>query len=106
MALAGLMVAFTVDDPNAALIRLLVGCVMTSEGTEWDPPPYINDIASPGATRPIRTPIAPACAARSIFRLTGQAPRSINAILPLGSVKYGSSGLPVLMESAGQPRPT
>ena len=57
-------------------------------------------MASPGATRPINTPVAPALAAASIFRLTPQAPRSIRAILPLGSAKYGSAGLPGLMEPA------
>jgi len=39
MALAGLIVAFTVDDPKADLIELLVACVMTSDGTKLVPPP-------------------------------------------------------------------
>ena len=50
--------------------------------------------------------MAPAVAAVSIFKLIPQAPRSISAILPLGLAKYGSAGLPGLMEFAGQPRPT
>ena len=90
------MVAFTPDAPRLPLIVLASFCVITSVGTKFDPPPLVKVIAWPGATKPIRTPIAPAEAAASIFRLTERAPRSINAILPLGSAKYGSAGLPLL----------
>src|SRR5438132_11853830 len=79
------------------LIVFEVDCVITSVGTKVSPPPYENEPGSPGATSPIRTPIAPAFAARSTLRLTAQVPRSIRAILPAGFERYGSPG---------QPRPT
>ena len=57
-------------------------CWITSDGTKLVPPPYEKVTASPGATSAIRTPIAPALAAASTFRLTEHVPRSIRAILP------------------------
>src|SRR5262245_50657310 len=83
IAVAGEMVALT----GAAILDLIkfdVAWVITSDGTNIVPPPNENVMASPAATRPIRTPIAPAAAARSILRLIAQTPRSINAILPAG----------------------
>ena len=79
---------------------------MTIVGTNVSPPPLEKVTASPGATRPMSTAVAPAWAARSTFRLTEQAPRSMSATLPVGSARYGSSGLVSSMEPAGQPRPT
>jgi hypothetical protein len=38
MMFAGLIVAFTADDPNAVFITLLVAWVITSEGTKLVPP--------------------------------------------------------------------
>jgi hypothetical protein len=67
-----------------ALIKLDVAWVMTSVGTNVSPPPNEKLIGSPGATSPIRTPIAPALAARSTLRLTAQAPRSMSATFPAG----------------------
>ncbi len=93
MALLGLMVAFTADDVKALLMRLLVAWVITSVGTKSDPPPWEKVTASPGATKPIKTAMAPACAALSIFKLTLHDPRSISAIAPLGLARYGSAGL-------------
>src|ERR1700722_6308544 len=106
MALAGLSVPLTVADADAFLIVVLVFWVITSVGTKSEPPPLLKLTASPGATKPISTPTAPALAAASIFRLTEHEPRSMRAILPLGLTRYGSAGLPVLMEPAGHPRPT
>src|SRR5256885_2116493 len=80
-----------------ALIRFDVLWVMTRVGTNVSPPPKEKEIASPDATRPIRTPTAPALAARSTLRLTAHTPRSMRATLPEGSAMYGSPG---------QPRPT
>src|SRR5687768_1523949 len=51
------------------------------------------------------TPIAPLSNATSTFRLTEQAPRSINAILPVTLFRIGSAGEPAATEPAGQPRP-
>src|SRR6266542_6303582 len=79
---------------------------MTSEGTNVVPPPNAKLVASPGATRPMSTAMAPAEAARSTLRLTLQAPRSMSAILPVGLARYESAGDPGEMESAGHPRPT
>src|SRR5882672_8231190 len=76
---------------------------MTSVGTNVLPPPNENETASPAATSPMSTPTAPALAARSTFRLTAQLPRSINATLPAGETRYGSSAV---APAAGQPRPT
>ena len=89
-----------------ALIRFDVACVMISVGTNVSPPPNEKLTGSPGATRPIKTPIAPALAARSTLRLTEHPPRSISATFPAGEARYGSSGLPDETEPAGQPRPT
>src|SRR6266704_5880130 len=80
-----------------ALIRLEVLWVITRVGTNVSPPPKEKEIASPDATRPIRTPTAPALAARSTLRLTAHTPRSMRATLPAGLSRYGSPG---------QPRPT
>src|SRR5438093_8302182 len=80
-----------------ALIRFDVLWVMTRVGTNMVPPPKEKEIGSPAATSPIRTPTAPALAARSTLRLTLHAPRSMRATLPEGSAMYGSPG---------QPRPT
>ena len=88
-----------------ALMALLRDCWMTMVGTKLSPPPFEKLTASPGATRPISTAVAPASAARSTLRLTEQSPRSMSATLPAGSARYGSSGLPAAMEPAGQPRP-
>src|SRR5580704_12085202 len=98
MALLWLKVAFTTEDNNAFFRTLLVDCVTTSVGTKSEPPPLMKETASPGATKPIRTPTAPARAAASIFKLTLQAPRSIRAINPFGLARYGSAGLSVLIE--------
>ncbi len=68
-----------------ALIESLRSWVMTIDGTNVSPPPREKDTASPGATSPISTAVAPAFAARSTLRLTAQPPRSIRATLPLGS---------------------
>src|SRR5262249_57027013 len=83
---------------------LEVDSVITIEGTKWVPPPKLKVIASPAATSPMRTPVAPACAARSILRLMAHTPRSISAILPAGLVIYGSST--ATPDPAGHPRPT
>ena len=72
---------------SCALILLASASVITSVSTNESPPPKLNEIGSPGATKPISTPIAPALAARSTFRLTGHPPRSINATLPAGSAR-------------------
>src|SRR2546425_274116 len=87
----------TTGAARLALIRFDVLWVMTRVGTNRVPPPKEKEIASPDATRPIRTPTAPACAARSTLRLTAHTPRSMRATLPEGSARYGSPG---------QPRPT
>ena len=102
MALSGETVTLT-GASRFALIEVLSDCVMTSVGTKLSPPPSENETASPGAINPISTPIAPASAARSTFKLTAQPPRSINATLPVGSAKYGASGLPGAMLPAGHP---
>src|SRR4030095_1623159 len=101
----GDMVTFT-GAAMLALMRFAVACVITREGTNIVPPPKVNVIASPGATRPINTPVAPALVARSIFRLMAQDPRSMSATLPAGLSRYGSSADPGVIESAGHPRPT
>src|SRR5262245_41599294 len=80
--------------------------VITSVSTKVSPPPKANEIGSPPVTNPMSTPIAPALAARSTFRLALHPPRSINAILPEGLARYVSAGLPSETASAGQPRPT
>src|SRR4030095_13246189 len=132
--ISGLMLCPLIDGPRDELLAMLptsgiaaagenetlttcppVSCVLmlvdsngwiTSVGAKWVPPPNENEMASPGATSPIRTPMAPAATARSTFRLTEQAPRSISTIFPVGKgLGYGSAGLPGLMLSAGQPRP-
>src|SRR6266704_6872353 len=90
----------TVTTTGAAMLALIkfdVLWVMTRVGTNVVPPPKEKEIASPPATRPIRTPTAPALAARSTLRLTLHAPRSVRATLPAGLSRYGSPG---------QPRPT
>ena len=89
-----------------ALMAELSDCWMTMVGTKLSPPPFEKLTASPGATRPMSTAVAPASAARSTFRLTEQSPRSMSATLPSGSDRYGSSGLVSAMEPAGHPRPT
>ena len=48
--------------------------MITSVGGKFVPPPLLKLIASPGATKPIRTPTAPALAAASIFKLTEHDP--------------------------------
>src|SRR5258706_4513701 len=76
---------------------------MTSVGKKVVPPRKEKETASPASSRPMRTPTAPALAARSTFRLTAQLPRSISATLPAGEARYGSSAV---VPAAGQPRPT
>src|SRR2546426_2457235 len=77
-----------------ALTRFDVACVMISVGTNVSPPPNEKLTGSPGKTSPIRTPIAPALAARSTFRLTAQVPRSMSATFPAGFARYASPGHP------------
>ena len=89
-----------------ALIAFDSDCWMTIVGTKVSPPPNEKLTGSPGATRPRRTAVAPALAARSTLRLNAQAPRSMRATLPAGFARYGSSGFVALIEPAGQPRPT
>src|ERR1700722_20288055 len=98
MALLGLMVALTAEESEVFSMRFATAWVITSDGTKSVPPPLEKLTASPGATKPIRTAVAPARAARSIFKLTEHDPRSISAIAPLGMARYGSVGLPVVME--------
>jgi hypothetical protein len=76
------------------LIAFDSDCWMTSEGTKVSPPPNEKDTASPAATKPISTPVAPASAPMSTFRLTEQVPRSIYAILPAGLASRASPGQP------------
>src|SRR5580698_4735591 len=97
IALLGLRVTLTGELPSAFLIRLAVLWVITSVGGKFEPPPTENVTASPGATNPTRTAIAPALATLSTFRLTAQVPRSTSATAPLG---FASSVSP------GQARPT
>src|SRR5439155_11116731 len=66
-------------------------------GTNAPPPPKLHQLRSAPMTIATNTPMAPALAARSTFRLTAQTPRSIRATLPAGLARYGSPG---------QPRPT
>src|SRR5512143_3127730 len=106
MALAGEMVTLTGPVARAPLMRFESAWVMISVGTKVSPPLKLKEMGSPGATRPRITARAPALAARSTLRLTPQAPRSMRAILPAGSARYGSAGLVGVTEPAGQPRPT
>src|SRR3954466_4673536 len=90
-----LVPSLTVTLTGAAMLALIlfdVACVITSVGTKWVPPPLLNDTASPGATRPSSTPVAPAAPAASTFRLIEQAPRSISATLPAGLASSASPG--------------
>ena len=48
---------------SCALIAVDSDCWITSVGAKLSPPPNENETASPGATRPISTPMAPAFAA-------------------------------------------
>ena len=65
------------------------------------------DAASPGATRPISTAVAPALAARSTLRLTLQLAAIDQGDLAVWIVEIGvRSGLAVDGLPAGQPRPT
>src|SRR5512147_85008 len=105
MAKAREMVTFT-GAAMLALRALELARVMMRVGTKVVPPPKLKEIGSPAATSPMITAVAPAWAARSTLRLTEQAPRSMRATLPAGLARYGSSGLPALMEPAGHPRPT
>ena len=61
--------------------------VMIIVGTNVSPPPLEKLTGAPGATSPMRTPTAPALAARSTLRLTEQPPRSMSATLPDGSLR-------------------
>ncbi len=92
-ALALEMVTFT-GARMFALMLLESDCWITSVGAKCVPPPKLNETASPGAMRPMRTPVAPLATARSTLRLTEHTPRSINATLPDGLDRNGSPGHP------------
>src|SRR5690242_7616689 len=87
--LSGDTVTFT-PAPRFALIRFASANVITSEALHVPSagaghcPPLLKVTASPAATRPISTPMAPASLARRTFSLTLHAPRSISATLPFG----------------------
>ncbi len=87
-AAASEIVTFTVE-PAAicARIEFATACVTTSVGAQLLPsglhsPPFENDTASPAATRPSITAVAPAAVALLTFWLIAQLPRLISATLP------------------------
>ena len=99
------MDTLTTPEARRALMAVDSDCWMTSEGLKFVPPPKENETASPPATSPMRTPVAPSLTALSTFKLTEHPPRSISATLPDGLVRTGSAGLPAATLPAGQPRP-
>src|SRR5262245_46461278 len=69
-------------------------------------PPMTTSASPPAALLKTMTAAAWFSCAQATLLSKRQAPRSINAILPAGSARYGSAGFVPLIDPGGQPRPT